>query len=624
MMEGLLLMFISRRRRCHRRPAGRKLKTAARHNHDVVTRIAGGGTVLGRLRADLGLDDTRRQLAAITPAGDAESPPGDPGAPPSDRVRLTSLLDQTASPYHTTVLILAGAIVLLIGLACVNLTGLVLARGAARSAELAVRASLGAGRWRIARQLLVESLALAVTAGAAGILMAQILLGSLVAVLPRTLPPGTEATIGWRVLGAGLLLATMTGLVFGVLPAFRLSRATPGRGLAGGARSTGLPLSRRGSQILIAVEVALSVVLLSGAGLMIRSFDRLTSVDLGFNPSTFMAFVVSPVDQNPEHQRDYYLHLLDALRATPGVSAAGAIDLFPLGGAMIAFGVTGDVPGSASVHAMLPGLFEAMGLEARRGRLPAATAAPGAPVAVVNASAARILFPDGAVGRSLHLTGRTESFTVVAMVDDMVEQGPAGRPGPAVYLPFPAWSMSAIAPGLTIVVRPDGTRPDLAAAVHHTAESLGQPVVVDPVKTGWEWFAERVVVPFNRTILLSLLGGLGLLLTLIGIFGVTAYAVARRKRDIGVRLALGARPSVIVRGAVRDAAWPGAIGLAAGLALAWQSGAVLRSFLFATTPHDRLTFVAVVVIIGTTMVAAAWIPARRAAHVDPTIVLRAE
>ena len=273
---------------------------------------------------------------------------------------------------------------------------------------------------------------------------------------------------------------------------------------------------------------------------------------------------------------------------------------------------------------MLPGYLEAMRFRLRKGRFP--TPADGDAVAVISESAASALFPDVsdvvATGQRLTLRGRT--FQVASVIADSLHGGPTGPARPEAFVPLGTHRLFP-GSGMTLVVRPAGRwSADLATTLRRTAESIGPGVLVDTVRPGREWFSDLVATPRHRTTLLGLLGGCGLMLALIGIFSTIAYMVTRRTREIGVRMALGARPPQVVRRMVRDAGWPVLIGVASGLAAAFYASRVLQSFLFETTPQDPATFAATGVLMASAALCAAWLPARRAARVDPVEVLRAE
>ncbi|HKV99774.1 MAG TPA: ABC transporter permease [Vicinamibacterales bacterium] len=584
-----------------------------------------GGVVVARLATGGSNEQASQRMTALT-----TMPVGPGGRAPNAAVRAESMLEFTRAGYRTTVNILAGAVGVVLLIACVNVAGLLLARGTTRQAELAVRASIGAGRGRLTRQLLTESIVLALSAGVIGVVVAWLSLDALVANIPLALPVDAPAKLNLRVLGAAVALTVFTGLVFGLVPALRLSRTSLGPTLARGNRRQGSTLTRRGGQLLIAAEIALAVVLVAGAGLMVRSFARVMSIDLGFEPGAIVTMRATPLSDDPATHAQYYPQLLDALRRVPGVRAAGAIDNVPLGGSLsfASFIVDGNSSG-LGVERYLPGYFQTIALPATEGQLPTeADLASGRNLIVVSAGAARTLFADGsAVGRQVQLeTGPDKGvWEVAAVVPNVRHDGALFDTPPQVYLPFrPVAPMSARSKSMIIVLRTSHSIPGLADTMRQAAFGVGPRVLVEQIRSGDELLARDLLRPRQRTVLLALLGGLGLVLALVGVFGMTAYAVARRTQEIGVRMAFGARAGQVVLAMVRDSAWPIVLGTIAGLGAAALATRVIASFLFNTTPTDPGTFAVVAITLAVAGCLAAWIPARRAARVDPVTALRVE
>jgi predicted permease len=590
----------------------------------MLDRRGSGTPVIARLRPGVTLAQARAALDSATPASRFLTPDAR-----SVRVIIDSLYDDETSGFGATINTLAMAVGLILVIACVNVAGLMLARGTTRHAELAIRAAIGAGRGRLVRQLLTESLVLAAAGAAIGVLLAYASLDSLVALIPLRLPPNSPVGINGTVLVFTLALTVVTTVVCGLLPAVKLSRAsrTIGSVLAIGGRS-GSPLSKRAGQWLIFVEVALALVLMTGAGLILRSFAKLVSVDLGFDGANVLTLEVEPLDQAASVRREYYVSLAEALRQMPEVVSAGAIDnLALLGGGSYGFPKADTGVGiEGPQRTVLPGYLEALGVRPIAGRLlEEADRATGEAV-VVNSTTAQEYFGGNAVGHTLKAgTKNPRHLRIVGVIPNIRHGGPLGRVRSEMYyLPNPHEAEAAAALRLAMVMRlRDGSSLSLDR-LKQAANAIGPRVLVGNAKPASALVTQQVATPRNRMLLLTMLGAFGLLLTLVGIFSMTAYAVARRTREIGVRVAFGARPTQVVGTMVRDAVWPVALGLIAGLAGAYYATRVVTRFLFQTTPHDPTTLLAAVAVLGAAACVAAWLPARRAASVDPVLALRSE
>jgi predicted permease len=581
----------------------------------------GSGTpVYGRLRPGVSLVQAQEELTAMTRALDAVN-----AAEPSvARVSLRPLYEDQTAGYGNTITTLTCAVAFLLLIACVNVAGLLLARGTTRQAEMAVRMSIGAGRGRLLRQLLTESLLLSIAGGVLGVVLAWLALDALVALIPLTLPVNSPPTVNLRVLAWTATTSVVCVFLFGLVPAVRLSGVRLSPALATGGRLQGASgLSRRSGQSLIAIEVALAVVLLAGAGLMIRSFSRLLAVEVGFDPDAVLTMEVEPIDSTPAARERYYAALLTALRRSPGVAFAGAVDYLPLrGGSTVGFVRVENKPVNVHLRQVLPGYFEAIGLPARQGRLPVDDDLRASePIVVINEAAARTFFPDGpAVGRVLQVGGKSVPLRVIGVVGDVRHGGPQFSVQPEAYRLAGHVSHAA----LTIALRARAGATISHAQLREAAQAMGPKVILGRIRYGSEWLSERVATPRRRAALLGLLSGFGLLLTLVGIFSITAYAVSARRQEIGVRMAFGARPIDVVGHIVRDAIVPVGMGLAVGMGVALFATRVISSFLFETTPTDPATFIAAAVMLLASALVAAWLPARRAARIDPVVALRAE
>jgi predicted permease len=579
-----------------------------------------GAPVVARLQPGLTREQAEKNLSQLVGGSDLAA-----GKPGGTSVRIESLYDETVAGTGPMVGTLSSAVTAILLIACVNVAGLLLARGATRQRELAIRASIGAGRVRLIRQLLTESLVLASIGGAAGVLLAWVTLDALVAIVPLSLPENASVSLNIDVLMFAAVVATSTALLFGLVPALRLSRVTVSTALAGADRRSGAAMPKRSGQWLIAIEVALGVVLLAGAALMIRSFARLVSVDLGFQPGSFLTLHVSPLDPSPAVAEQYYPALVAAIRQFPDVEAVGAGNQLPIGGSRRAGFV--QLPDQPPIRiddrSVLPGFFEAIGLPLKQGRFfTEADLTAGRPLVVINEAAAHRIFGNvPPVGRLLPV--EKDQPEIIGVSGDFLQDGARSPVRANVYFVRAGGESIARHP-YVVFVRPRGAAPGLATRLRDVAHRIGPRVVVDRIRSGEDFVSDSVVVPRRRMVLLGLLGSVGLLLTLVGIFSMTAYAVARRTREIGVRIAFGAGKAHVVRAMVRDAIWPVAIGLAAGVGAAYFATRVIASLLFQTTPHDPLALSAGVSLLGVSALIAAWVPARRAALVDPVTALRAD
>jgi predicted permease len=591
---------------------------------EFARRGTGRVSVYARLRPDVTVEQAQARLSTSM-----SEPPRPDGTARQVRAALTSRLDSALSQYGPTVKVLGGAVGLILLIACVNVAGLLLARGAARQSELLVRASLGAGRGRLMRQLLVESVVLAVPGGLIGLLLAWLSLDVIVANVPLALPPDSPVTLNGLVLVAALGVLLATAVLSGLVPALRLSRVRSATALVRGARQVGSPLSRRGGQWLIAAEISLAVVLVAGAGLMIRSFMRMAAVDLGFQPDNLVTMEVLPLDRNAAAHTAYYGALLQQVRTVRGVSAAGLVDNFVLGsGTSFSSVSAGEKSAGVSVFQVLPGYFETIDARLRSGRFPGvADGADGRRGVILGQSAALALFPNqAAVGKTIVRAGADATpWTVVGVIDDLRHGGPLETMmrQPQVFFPLQPTDFS-LNQAMTIVMRTSAGHAALAEQLRDVARSLGPRVMVERIRSADDWFDERVITPRRRTVLLSLLGGLGLTLALVGVFAMTGYAVTRRTAEIGVRMAFGARPWQVVRTMLRDAVVPTVAGTVAGVVLSLAATRVIASFLFEIAATDPVTLAAVAITLTATGTMAALVPALRAATVDPASTLRAE
>jgi putative ABC transport system permease protein len=587
-------------------------------------------SAVGRLAPDAEVDQAIAEMNALGRRLEQEHP--DMNA----RLGMTAhpLLDAMVGDTRRSLLVLLAAVAFVLLIACANVANLLLARASARQAELAVRVALGASRLQIVRQLLVESLLLAGLGGLAGLLLAIGGTRFLVYLQPSGIPRLSAIAVDTTVVLCTLGAALVTGVLFGLVPAAQSSgrsvEAIHERGRSGtaGRRSQRL----RGG--LVVAETALALMLLAGAGLLIRSFVKLTHVDPGFNVGQALTFRVAlPRSDYPDDERRlvFFDGLRERLSAMPGVAGVGAVLAVPPGSSNLnlTFTVSGRPPAPPGQEPALEiriadaEYFRVMGIPLRRGRLFEDADRAGDGVVVLAESAVQRHFAgEDPLGRRIEVgwnrNGKLLGGTVVGVVGDVLSHGLDQAPPPQVYFPLaqaPNGSMS-------FVMRTEADPASYAGAVRATVGELDPRLPVTRVQTLAAHVRESIAEPRFYMLLLGLFAGVAVALAAIGIFGVLAYLVAQRAREIGVRLALGARPRSVVALVLRRAVLLVGIGVAIGLAGAMGLTRWLQSLLFELDPMDPVTLASSAAGLMFVAVVAAWIPARRASNVDPVTVLR--
>jgi putative ABC transport system permease protein len=550
-------------------------------------------------------------------------------------VNVEPLRDALVGPVRASVLILLGAVALLLLVACANVAGLLLARYAVRRREMAVRASLGAGRLRVVRQLLTESVVLGLLSGLLGVAVAKWMVAALVAVAPPQIVRSAVIAIDWRIVGFGALLAVLTSVIFGLAPALVTTR----KGLMDAVRHDSRASIGTGGRLrawLVGAEVALCVVLLTGAVLLFRSLVGLQAVDPGLDPSNLLTFRVSlPPPRYPDvSQRvPFFARAIDEIAQLPGVRSAAAVSVVPFKG--VPSGTTVFIEGqppakpgeelSAAIRTVTPNYFRTMGIPLRSGRdFTAADNRVEAPVRFIVNEAFVRKYLGGAPPLEARVSARMDTVNpfgdIIGVVGDVKEGSLDKAPRPTVYYVHARLANS----GLVIVVRTDGPRPDLgelarrAVARIDPAQPIADVLTMDEV-LGLTMARQR----FSATLMVAFSLG-ALLLAAIGIYGVLAYSVSQRTREIGVRVALGAEPSRIVWLIVAAGARIVLAGTVAGVAGALLLSGLLESLLFGIAPRDPLTFALVPATLALVGLAAAALPARRAVNLDPTDALRTD
>jgi putative ABC transport system permease protein len=603
---------------------------------DVDTKRSRRGdflTVVGRLEPGVTLDRAQTQMSTIASRLAQQYPETNT----SWGVELVPLKDQLVGTVRPALLIFMGAVGLVLLIACANVANLMLTRAASREREMAIRATLGAAQSRLVRQMLTESVLVALVGGALGLLFAVWGVAALRGAQSSLIPRLGEVGVDGPVLAFTVVLSALTGVLFGLAPALRVGRGELHGALREGARgaSGGMGVRQlRGALVL--AEVALALVLLVGAGLLIKSFDRLQRVDPGFNPDHVLtASIVLPRARYGEvvRQRAFATQLLDALRSTPGVqSAALASDVPMSGGASyLSFSIAGQpdpAPGvvqDAEVFVASPDYFRALGVPLRQGRLISEQDDAGAPnVVVINrAMAQRYWAGRDPLGARITVGDPADSTswrTVVGVIGDVRHNGLSADPYPQMYAPMAQMPQRA----MMVVARTTGDPTGLAGALRRSVTSLDANLPVSDVMTMQERVGQSVAQPRVNVALLGLFAGVALILAAVGIYGVVSYSVVQRTRELGIRMALGARPGDVLRLVIRQAMAPALAGVAFGLVGAWGGTRLMASLLFGVSASDPVVFAAVALFLAGVALLASYIPARRATRVDPLVALQYE
>lgn len=606
-----------------------QLAESARGNHflRVLGRVPAGGTAQS-VQARLEL------LASRLRAGHPEVYP----AAGHFRLVASPLLDEVLGSTGPALWMLFAAVLLVLVIACANVAGLMLARSTARAHELAVRAALGADRLQLAWQLMIENLVLALVGGALGLLLAEWGRDVLLALVPRDLPRLEEVRTDGAVLAFALVASLLTGAGFGLVPALAASRADPQQALRSGKVASG-PRPARLRAILVAAEVALALVLLAGASLLLRSFTHVLATDPGFQPAGAAAVTLAlsgapGADAAAEQQRfhGFVTETLARARAAPGVSAAGAIDNPPFAGWLsdqIFFveGVPvapGASPPDEEWRLITPGYLEAMGIPLLRGRRFEAADAQGAPpVVLVSKELERRHFGGNALGRRIRVdNGQPEWWTVIGVIGDVRADGLDRPARPTFYLPV-AQTRSGRLP-MTMVARSSLPESDTAAALRSALASREGDRAVYDARPISEWMAASLGHRRFALVLLDAFAVLAMLLAALGLYGVLSQSVEERRREIGVRMALGARSADVVRMILKQSALVVGAGLVVGGVGAVWVTRFLSPFLFDVDPLDPLAIGGAALGLVAAAGLAAWLPAHRATHVDPMAALRAD
>jgi putative ABC transport system permease protein len=599
------------------------------HYLDVIARLASGVTV----------EQASTEMAAIARRLELRYSDTNTGASAAAR----GLREALVGDVRPALLILLGAVGFVLLIACVNVANLLLARTAGRRRELAVRSALGAGRGRLVRHVLSESVLLALVGGAAGVLLAVLGLKVLLALPVESVPRLEGAGLDGTVLAFTFFASALTGVLFGLLPAVKAGLASDLTGAlkSGGAAVTADRAGRRTRGALVVTEMAFAVLLLTGAGLLLKSFVALQRVDPGFEPQGVLTFdmaLPSARYAKPQQARAFFAELEERIAALPGVESVAGVTGLPLSGFNYTISVERvdgapayDHPGNArstQLRVITPGYFHTMGIPLLAGRALNAVDRDGAPLAVVvNESAARLLWPGDdplghrfELGTTFGLGGPRAGGTVVGVAADIRHYGLGEPTKPEVFIAHSQFPVDFMSMTVKTSVPPQ----TLVAAIRGDVREMDSGLPLDQVRTMEEWVAASVAQPRFYMLLLGVFAAAALVLAAIGIYGVLAYAVRQQASEIGIRRALGAGAGDVVRRVVGTAMALAGGGLVAGLLASFALTRLLSGLLYGVSATDPWTFAGVALLLGAVALLASLIPAQRAARVDPVVALREE
>jgi putative ABC transport system permease protein len=591
---------------------------------------------IGRLRSGVTGTQARLELSAIARDVQRQFPDSDFSA-----ASIEPLKTEVIGKVRTPLLILLGAVGLVLSIATVNVANLEIARATARGRELAIRAALGASRGRIARQVLTESALVAALGGAVGLFLAYWCVRGILILAPAGIPRLAEIAVDRQVLAFTAAVSLLCGLLFGLAPAAHGFGRDIEEALRGGGQNLREQREGRGLRsALVVMEVSLSLVLLIGAGLLMRSFERLTNTSPGFNPKPLMSALISlPQARYPSENQivSFYSQLLDRVRNLPGVASAGISMSLPpdltnmwnpfwVPSEPLARGRSLPLAVETSVS---PGYFRTLGVALLRGRwFEDSDRARSDQILIVNDAMARRYFAgQDPIGRTIKTGDPSRNSpweTIVGVVADVKYAGLDSPPQPTLYVPYFQTYWPIFSRQMFLVARSSGDPKAIASSLQTAVQGLDRDVPLSDLHTMNELLSGSVAQPRFRTLLLGLFAGLALLLSAIGIYGVMAYLVNRRTQEIGVRMALGASRAQVLRMILEEGLGVALIGIGIGLVEAFASTRLLKGLLFGVQPADPATYAGVSVTVIAVALVACYIPARQAMRVDPMIALRHE
>ncbi len=585
---------------------------------------------IGRLKSGVSIEQAQSDVGQV----DARLSREFPDSHRNFSIHLVTLEQQEVGGAQTTLALFMGAVFLVLLIACANVANLLLAKAVGRQKELAIRHALGAPRSRLIRQLLVESMVLAILGGTVGVALSFAGVRFLLSLSTGSLPRTQDMQIDWMVLGFALALSLLTGLIFGIVPAIRASRVDPQRVMQETARgsSSGIGGQRVRSALVVA-EVALSAMLLIGTGLLSRSLDRMLSEKPGFDPENVLTLQVALTDKTyatgPQRVIGFFQQLIEGLAATPGIESAGASNRIPLSGQTndVGFWMPGESPADpakelrTSNRVTTPGYFRAMTAPLLEGRfLDWGDTLDKPMVLLVNDAFAKKFFPGAsAVGKRVTLNiGKPVPFEIAGVVGNFRQAGLQAEPLPEIYSVVTQTTIK----GLTIVVRSKLAPGTLATVIRKQIEAIDRNVPIYSLRPMERIVEESISQPRFRTTLLSIFSFAAVLLACLGIYGVIAYSVTERRNEIGIRMALGAEPRHVLRLVVGHGLSLALLGLAIGTTASLALGRVLRNLLYGVNELDLVTYAASIGLLLFVAALASLLPALRAIRLDPMNALR--
>jgi len=586
--------------------------------------------VLSRLKPGVSLQRAQSEMDSVASRLATQYPDTN-----ADRgIKLVSLREFLVGDTRPAILVLMGSVIFLLLIACANVANLLLARATVMQKEIAVRVAIGATRGHLIRQFLTESVLLSLIGGVFGLLLAYGAVKIIVDFSPANIPRIKETVIDTSVLGFTLLITLMTGMIFGIAPAFQSLKININELLKQEGRGISMSsISGQLRQMLIVLQVALSLVLLIASGLMIRSLTHILKVDPGFNPNNLLTLQVTPAGPkyaDASQVLNLYQQLIERVRALPGVQIAGATSMLPLSGANLTNGFTiegrplyNNQQYEADYRIITQGYFEGLGTPILTGRdFSDSDQASATPVVIINETLARRYFPnESPIGKRITITdGRSDLREIVGVIKDIKHLDLKAESRPEIYVAFTQNPYLF----MTLVMRGHINPQNLVPAIRREVAALDKDLPIYDIKSMDERLIISVAPERFNMILLSIMGGLALILAAVGLYGLMAYLVVQRTQEIGIRMALGALPGSIIKLVVGQGLRLTLVGLGLGLIGALILTKFMASLLYGVGVYDPVTFLVLSLLLAATALIACYVPARRAARIDPIVALRGE